>query len=581
MRELPIGNFFSFPSEIIRTSTHIIKQASKEIASGNSVIARRGVDRLTGFIATQGMWSGVGAASATMAGLTSDEYEAINTLAETPYSNQHNKLILKSEDNIHMLDLAFLTPYNLYQELASDLYHPIVTGELYGRELDDSLKQAAFNVTGELLEPYTNPAILSKSIMDVIHAFNDSDGRTPEGKRIFYNPENKSLDDLGMATAHIAAALIPGALQDGVKLAQTVAGSPSTINAQTGESRSIELEALANFTGLRFRKVDLDDMLRKHASDAHWDQRALGRISINHRTMPEEFVDNYHKRQESIKGIHQNLYRQVKAYQNLVGIGAGTYKPYEILKKGGLPASVSERIFIGHFVPESFSASQQFALSRKSPATRKEIREGFEEIREIKRKYNWNYLFPNEDPDKEERNKKDKGGLVEDVPQVPEEPDERIDKLTGRPYNEQAGTAFIDEEDPVRRLGFLGGGLADNPIRRLGFGKGSLVPEVGKVYKALRKRKAEGGLTNEETDEEKEQRARTLAFTENESRIHSEAVRAYNEFKETDKYKANPSRYSQGPTVRRIKLNIRMREKADRDKKSHGGRVLTALKRRA
>ena len=104
---------------------------------------------------------------------------------------------------------------------------------------------------------------------------------------------------------------------------------------------------------------------------------------------------------------------------------------------------------------------------------------------------------------------------------------------------------------------------------------------MGKVYKALRKRKAEGGLTNEETDEEKEQRARTLAFTENESRIHSEAVRAYNEFKETDQYKANPSRYSQGPTVRRIKLNIRMREKADRDKKSHGGRVLTALKRRA
>ena len=77
-----------------------------------------------------------------------------------------------------------------------------------------------------------------------------------------------------------------------------------------------------------------------------------------------------------------------------------------------------------------------------------------------------------------------KGGVVEDVPQVPKEPDERIDKLTGRPYNEQAGTAFIDEEDPVRRLGFLGGGLAENPIRRLGFTKGSLVPP-GRVKYAL------------------------------------------------------------------------------------------------
>ena len=40
-----------------------------------------------------------------------------------------------------------------------------------------------------------------------------------------------------------------------------------------------------------------------------------------------------------------------------------------------------------------------------------------------------------------------KGGLVE-VPNAPEEPDERVDKMTGRPYNEQAGLAFIDEEDP-------------------------------------------------------------------------------------------------------------------------------------
>ena len=40
-----------------------------------------------------------------------------------------------------------------------------------------------------------------------------------------------------------------------------------------------------------------------------------------------------------------------------------------------------------------------------------------------------------------------KGGEVKDVPQAAEEPDERVDKMTGRPYNEQAGTAFQDEEE--------------------------------------------------------------------------------------------------------------------------------------
>jgi hypothetical protein len=44
-----------------------------------------------------------------------------------------------------------------------------------------------------------------------------------------------------------------------------------------------------------------------------------------------------------------------------------------------------------------------------------------------------------------------KGGEVE-VPNAPKEPDERIDKMTGQPYNIQAGSAFVDEEDPDKNL---------------------------------------------------------------------------------------------------------------------------------
>jgi hypothetical protein len=50
-----------------------------------------------------------------------------------------------------------------------------------------------------------------------------------------------------------------------------------------------------------------------------------------------------------------------------------------------------------------------------------------------------------------------KGGEVLDVPNTAPEPDQRIDKMTGMPYNEQAGTAFTDVEDrqdPLQKLGF-------------------------------------------------------------------------------------------------------------------------------
>lgn len=58
------------------------------------------------------------------------------------------------------------------------------------------------------------------------------------------------------------------------------------------------------------------------------------------------------------------------------------------------------------------------------------------------------------------------------VPNAPLEPDERIDKMTGLPYDVQAGIPFIDEEDPLKRLGLVGGGrIVTDPMQRLGFTK--------------------------------------------------------------------------------------------------------------
>ena len=52
------------------------------------------------------------------------------------------------------------------------------------------------------------------------------------------------------------------------------------------------------------------------------------------------------------------------------------------------------------------------------------------------------------------------GGEV-DIPNAPAEPDERINKLTGLPYNYEAGASYMDEDDPLRtqRKGFMLGGV--------------------------------------------------------------------------------------------------------------------------
>jgi hypothetical protein len=67
---------------------------------------------------------------------------------------------------------------------------------------------------------------------------------------------------------------------------------------------------------------------------------------------------------------------------------------------------------------------------------------------------------------KEKRLPYRKGGVVE-IAGASEEPDERIDKVTGRPYDSQAGEAFIDEEDRAERKQFVIGGLSRAISREL------------------------------------------------------------------------------------------------------------------
>ena len=85
------------------------------------------------------------------------------------------------------------------------------------------------------------------------------------------------------------------------------------------------------------------------------------------------------------------------------------------------------------------------------------------------------------------RTKKSTGGEVSElIPNAPSEPDERINKLTGIPYNEGAGAAYMDTDDPLRVLKMNKGGSLYSRVSSLGeevaaeqFG---ITPEVLKQY---------------------------------------------------------------------------------------------------
>ena len=76
--------------------------------------------------------------------------------------------------------------------------------------------------------------------------------------------------------------------------------------------------------------------------------------------------------------------------------------------------------------------------------------------------------------------KKSTGGEVSTlVPNAPLEPDERINKLTGLPYNEEAGPAYMDADDPLRVLNMAAGGRVKDPEDVKFFGGGLAAKALG------------------------------------------------------------------------------------------------------
>ena len=442
LRELPIGSFFSFPSEIIRTTGHILKQSVKEISSGNPLLVDRGVDRLSGFVGTQAFWVTAPKATAIASGLTEEEHEAINTLTETSYSKS-SKIILREGDNIYTLDPAFLESYNLVREVGSKVLDTVLNDNKSEQEIGSMIAENIFDISKKMLEPYTNPAILTKAASEVVSAILSEEGRSLSGKRIF-KPQETTYERTITSLKHLGAAVTPGAVQDLTKLTLNAIGSPAVENKYTGKAPPLQTELLANATGIRFKKFDIDDSLFFHSKLARNDLRKQGYITINYNTTPQDIVNQYEDIQKNNFKIYQDFYKKIQAHQKLAPLGEGYYSGFETLKKAGFSNRDSELLFSGESPVQTFTddtLNKIFSKGINFSITNEE------EIRNIYFKYVFKNLFI------PEKDKKAKGGLVEDVPRVPEEPDERIDKMTGVPYDQQAGEAFVDAEDYLRRVG--------------------------------------------------------------------------------------------------------------------------------
>jgi hypothetical protein len=295
----------------------------------------------------------------------------------------------------------------------------------------------------------------------------------------------------------MALTLAPGFVLDGKKYAEAIFETP---NPSTGQKRSLGARTIEAISGINFRKYKPEDNFMFHTKKYNRIVNyEIGNITPRYGKAGEDYFQDYSTAQSKKYVASQELFRQIEAMRN---IGFKDSDIYRQMGRAGLRGKSARQFLMkGRFRPDTISSLKKRDMLKKSDDTQ-QSRQDIKKLQRFYRHLSNLELQPLEEEDiigsrtiREKISLKDfekikfkKGGEVE-VPNAPKEPDERIDKMTGMPYHLQAGTAFIDDEDPLKRLGFTGGGQVD-PLVRLGFSGKRTGKVFGSLVKAAAKRTA-------------------------------------------------------------------------------------------
>ena len=270
-RVLPIGNFMSFPSEMIRTTAGIGKQALSELRhsrptrgsnigpmvfdiEANAFVKNDNPMYATGMKRIAGMTT---ALTAVPIGLT-EGMKALYDVTEDEMSAlrqfvpewSKNSTLLPMRDDDGTLRYIDFSHSNVYDVIGRP-FRTLLNNVLRAQESEDVLlrgfRDGIIEASGEIMNPFISESIWTEAMTDIVVR----NGRTNEG-RLLYTDETPFGDKLSIQFLHLGEALAPSYKQY-QRIGQAAFGTPT--------KRGDELEIGPELGGLMgFRAIKIDPL---------------------------------------------------------------------------------------------------------------------------------------------------------------------------------------------------------------------------------------------------------------------------------------------------------------------------------
>ena len=251
IRRMPIGNFVSFPSEMIRTSFNIaelgIKEITRGIRTGNGRDVADGVLRLGGF-GTGAIMGGeiLQTTGQAIHDITDEQLDAMRRFV-APWA-KNSPLFpagIDEDGNYKFIDLGHILAYETVVKPARAILLEIAKGETDEERLLESLQDAGFRAAGEILEPFVSESIWTSLVLDLT----SRGGKTRSGKKI-WNPEDSRGTKAFKALQYVTTQILPLNYKQLTRL----------FKAAHGEQYDLENE-LWGTVGMRQQVIKLDKQL--------------------------------------------------------------------------------------------------------------------------------------------------------------------------------------------------------------------------------------------------------------------------------------------------------------------------------
>ena len=358
LRKWPIGNFVSFPAEIIRTVPTNVSMALKMASHPNAVIRQMGLRRLMGtFLATYGIGKGVMETAYYLTGTTEAQMNAWKRSIGAPWDKNRNIVPITSFKNgeASAVNFSYFTPYDLFDTVIQSAMNKAYAQNLNPQEVNDYVLQQVFATDGpvwELLSPFMSEPIGFERFYDVTIR----GGKTAEGFRIYTDSDLEQ--DLGAvinkSLLHIIDGVKPGFISSAEKLKMGI----ETDLTRSGKEVNLKDELIALFTGTRIIRIDAKKDIQFMASNLNRIRRGIDDTenfyTVEHweTHTPGEMVNQYRKMLEEDFRIQKEMYIKLKDLQML---DLDERDIEDLLEEYGLNPQLAGSLIRGEYTPINYS----------------------------------------------------------------------------------------------------------------------------------------------------------------------------------------------------------------------------------